>query len=122
MSGTKIVYIEGNDNDVVAAYERYEQEEKTENESVCCIRAGFGYRCCEGWFALAHEHTRYNKVVIVTNAVHLLQLISLDGKNKDKDELWFIRDGKFVNVYDIYPNIRPVNNLMKMYMGNLFEE
>ena len=116
---TKMIYVEGEDVLVYAYATQYGLEHNPDEYMICRIPAGDGYRANIRDLALACEYCRKDTIVVVTNAVHLLGLIALDGASRDLDELWFAHENEFINVFDIYPNIRPVNNLMKMYMSGL---
>ena len=64
---------------------------------------------------------------IITNQLELLEELSINSDINPmysfnrKDELWLFVDDQYYNVQEVYPNIRPVNNLRKMYLTNMFE-
>lgn len=39
-----------------------------------------------------------------------------------KWEIYFIENGKLVNIHDIYPNIKPFTSITRMYLSNLLGE
>jgi hypothetical protein len=63
---------------------------------------------------------------IITNQLELLEELSINSDTNPiysfsrKDELWLFVDNQYYNAQEAYPNIRPVNNLRKMYLTDMF--
>ena len=45
------------------------------------------------------------------------------NKEEQKYEIYFVGDrGQLINIHEIYPNIREVNNVQRLYLSNMLEE
>jgi hypothetical protein len=106
------------------------------DERVDLICAGDGYKECQSNFdylcMLAEMYIDDKQQnfthTIITNLLELLEELSV---NRDidpvypfnrKDELWLFVDNQYYNAEEVYPNIRPVNNLRKMYLTGMFRK
>ena len=138
----KIIYIENSDKETTYFYNEYFHIDGYNNymqgidERIDLICAGDGYRECQSnfdYFCIQAEMYINEKQqdlthTIITNQLELLEQLSI---NRDinpmyafnrKDELWLFVNNQYYNVEEVYPNIRPVNNLRKMYLTNMFEK
>ena len=138
----KIIYIEDSDKETIDFYNEYFHNDGYFNymqgidERIDLICAGDGYRKCQSdfdYFCMQAEmninETQQDLThTIVTNQLELLEELSINGDTNPtysfnrKDELWLFVDSQYYNAEEIYPNIRPVNNLRKMYLTNMFEK
>jgi hypothetical protein len=65
---------------------------------------------------------------VITNQLELLEQLSINSDINPmyafnrKDELWLFVNNQYYNVETVYPNIRPVNNLRKMYLADMFRK
>lgn len=119
MAKVKLIYVDHSDMATDFFYEEYLAKYVKENECVLPILCGeFGYQTSQKIFLENVETVKVEKLVIITNNITLLNCINIED-----DELWFWGwNRELKNVLDIYPNLRKVNNLMKMYMTGMFEE
>ena len=127
----KLVYVEGNDREV-SEVEQFIK--KTGYDGLCdmnsiCIYAGLtGTRKARD--LMIHFHQKDIDILVITNMVILLERIAIDVPNPDSDQLYITKMKYYgeayhislYNVQEIYPNIRLSQNLMKMYMADLFEK
>lgn len=138
----KIIYIEGSDKETIDFYNDYFYIDSYANymqgidERVDLICAGNGYRECQSNFdyfciqaeMYIDEEQQDLTHTIITNQLELLEKLSINSYINPmytfnrKDELWLFVDGRYYSVEEVYPNIRPVNNLRKMYLTNMFEK
>ncbi len=65
------------------------------------------------------DHRLDENLVVYTNDVNLLNLALYDDQIKNY-RVSFLVNNKINDLKDIYPNIRKVNNIQKMYMTGLF--
>lgn len=126
----KLVYVEGNDREV-SEVEQFIQ--KTGYDGLCdmnsiCIYAGLtGTRNARD--LMIQFHQKDVDILVVTNMVILLERIAIDVTKQTSDQLYiaktkYYEEGYAVSLYnvqEVYPNIRLSQNLMKMYMADLFE-
>ena len=121
MAKIKLIYIDNSDDNVDLFCNEYQENYVKEDENVFSIPFGeYGWRENRKRFKkIVEDWEKENKkLAIITNDVTLLQCINIEA-----DELWFWKwNGELKNVLDVYPNLRRVNNLMKMYMTGMFEE
>lgn len=119
MAKIKLIYIDNSDMTTEFCYEEYLEKYAKEDECVSLILYGeSGYRRSKRLFLEQVETIEVEKLVIITNNITLLNCINIED-----DELWlwgWHRELK--NVLDTYPNLRRVNNLMKMYITGMFDE
>lgn len=138
----KLIYVENSDKETIDFYNDYLYNDSYINymqgidERVDLICAGGGYRECQSnfdYFCMQAEMYTVEKQqdlthTIITNQLELLEQLSINGDTNPvypfnrKDELWLFVDNQYYNVEEVYPNIRPVNNLRKMYLTNMFEK
>lgn len=65
------------------------------------------------------DHRLDENLVVYTNDVNLLNLALYDDQIKNY-RVSFLVNGKINDLKDLYPNIRKVNNIQKMYITGLF--
>jgi hypothetical protein len=138
----KIIYIEDSDKETIDFYNEYFHNDGYANymqgidERIDLICAGDGYRECQSnfdYFCIQAEMSINEKQqdfthTIITNQLELLEELSINGETNPmytfnrKDELWLFVNSQYYSVEEVYPNIRPVNNLRKMYLTNMFEK
>lgn len=138
----KIIYIENSDKETIDFYNEYFHNDGYANcmqgidERIDLICAGDGYRKCQSnfdYFCIQAETYIDEKQqdlthTIITNQLELLEQLSINSDTNPiyafnrKDELWLFIDSQYYNVEEIYPNIRPVNNLRKMYLTGMFRK
>lgn len=138
----KLIYIEGSDQKTIDFYNGYFHGDGYFNymqgidEHIDLICAGDGYRECQSnfdYFCIQAEMDINEKQqdlthTIITNQLELLEELNINGEINPmysfnrKDELWLFINNQYYNVEEVYPNIRPENNLRKMYLTNMFEK
>lgn len=138
----KIIYIEGSDKKTIDFYNGYFHNDSYVNymqdidERVDLICAGDGYKECQSNFdyccmqAEMYVDDKQQNLThtIITNLLELLEELSINSDTNPvysfnrKDELWLFVDNQYYNAQEIYPNIRPVNNLRKMYLTDMFRK
>ena len=138
----KIIYIEDSDKETIDFYNEYFHNDGYSNymqgiyECIDLICAGDGYKKCQSnfdYFCIQAEMRIDKKQqdlthTIITNQLELLEELSINSDINPmytfnrKDELWLFVDNQYYNVEEVYPNIRPVNNLRKMYLTDMFRK
>ena len=138
----KLIYIEDSDKKTKDFYNEYFSNEGYANyiqgieERIALICAGDGYRECQSNFdylcmrAEMYINDKQQDLAhtIITNQLELLEEFSINGNINPaysfnrKDELWLFVNNQYYNVEEIYPNIRPENNLRKMYLTDMFRK
>ena len=138
----KLIYIENSDKEAIDFYNDYFHNDSYANYlqgidvRVDLICAGDGYIECQSnidYFCIQAEMYINEKQqdlthTIITNQLELLEQLSINGDTNPmyafnrKDELWLFIDNQYYNVEEVYQNIRPENNLRKMYLANMFEK
>ena len=138
----KLIYIEGSDKETIDFYNEYFHNDSYANymqgidERVDLICAGDGCRECQSnfdYFCIQAEMYIDEKQqdlthTIITNQLELLEELSINNDTNPvysfnrKDELWLFVDSRYYNAQEVYPNIRPVNNLRKMYLTDMFRK
>lgn len=122
-----IVYVEGNSNDL--------------NNVLNIIKDTWHRDSCDFLYSLSSEslsckemisefHEISNTIIInpiiVTNEVILLQEVQIEPTMEDTNEVFIVnyKDDRynFYNIKKYYPNIRKVNNIMKMYLSGTFND
>ena len=122
-----IVYVEGNSNDL--------------NNVLNVIKDTWHRDSCDFLYSLSSEslsckemisefHEISNTIIInpiiVTNEVILLQEVQIEPTMEDTNEVFIVnyKDDRynFYNIKKYYPNIRKVNNIMKMYLSGTFND
>ena len=135
----KLIYIEGSDSQTIDFYHNYLYNDKYKDltqdtyERIDIICAGdgckecksnFDYLCIQAEMDIDKEDLIHT---IITNQLELLEQLSINSDINPmysfnrKDELWLFVDNQYYNVQEDYQNIRPINNLRKMYLANMFE-
>lgn len=126
----KLVYVEGNDKDVanVAQFINNYEINGLSGMNSACIYAGLtGTRKARD--LMIQFHQKDIDILVVTNMVVLLERIAIDITKPNSDQLYiaktkYYEEGHTISLYnvqEVYPNIRFSQNLMKMYMADLFE-
>lgn len=126
-----LIYVEGDDNEVAEIdrfVETYEFDGLSDMNSLCIYAGGIGTRKAREM--LINLQQQKVDIVVITNMVVLLERIAIDVNKRDSDQLYiakikYYEDGHSVSLYnvrEVYPNIRLSQNLMKMYMADLFEK
>lgn len=119
-----LVYVEGNNNDLTNVLNIIKEKwPHHPNEFRYSLSTDI-YGCKE---LISTFHTIFNEAIInptiVTNEVVLLQEISLDNTSENTTELFIVNgEYNFYNIKKYYPNIRPANNIMKMYLSGTFDD
>lgn len=123
MAKIKLIYIDGSDSAADYFCGEYLEKYAKEDEYVFPILFGeLGWRESKRLFLEKKETVEVEKLVVITNDVTLLNHISIEVSIEDY-ELWLWGwNRELKNILDIYPNLRKINNLMKMYMAGMFEE
>lgn len=122
-----VVYVEGNSNDL--------------NNVLNIIKDTWHRDSCDFLYSLSSEsisckemisefHEISNTIIInpiiVTNEVILLQEVQIEPTMEDTNEVFIVnyKDDRynFYNIKKYYPNIRKVNNIMKMYLSGTFND
>ena len=126
----KLVYVEGCDNDVTNVSQMIDscKEGGPLDMNSICIYAGItGARKARDQMIRFHQEGV--DILVITNMVILLERIAIDVTNPNSDQLYIAKtkcykSGHVISLYnvqEVYPNIRLSQNLMKMYMADLFE-
>lgn len=127
----KLIYVEGDDNDVdnVAQFiDSCKYGGPLDMNSVCIYAGMTGTRKAREQMIQYHQDGV--DILVITNMVILLERIAIDVTNPDSDQLYIAKVKYYekgycislYNVQEVYPNIRLSQNLMKMYMADLFEK
>lgn len=122
-----VVYVEGNSNDL--------------DNVISIIRDTWHRDSCDFLYSLSSNVLSCKEMIsefreisnatiinpiIVTNEVILLQEVQMEPTVEDTNEVFIVnyKNDKynFYNLKKYYPNIRKVNNIMKMYLSGLFED
>lgn len=122
-----IVYVEGNSNDL--------------NNVLNIIKDTWHRDSCDFLYSLSSESLSCKEMIsefreisntiiinpiIVTNEVILLQEVQIEPTMEDTNEVFIVnyKDDRynFYNIKKYYPNIRKVNNIMKMYLSGTFND
>lgn len=122
-----IVYVEGNSNDL--------------NNVLNIIKDTWHRDSCDFLYSLSsdllsckemisefHEISNATIInpIILTNEVILLQEVQIEPTMEDTNEVFIVnyKDDRynFYNIKKYYPNIRKVNNIMKMYLSGTFND
>jgi hypothetical protein len=126
----KLVYVEGSDDDVtnVAQFiDSCKAGGPLDMNSMCIYAGMIGTRAARD--QMIYFHQEGIDILVITNMVILLERIAIDVTNPDSDQLYiakvkYYEKGNVISLYnvqEVYPNIRLSQNLMKMYMADLFE-
>lgn len=124
MKRTKLIYIEGGDERLESFYLDYLKNYSTEEivhhlpiGTVGMLKSNNQY--LEHMFYMPQDSC----ITVITNNPELMSYISVDYRKQElSDELWIWTENKgLFNVQNEYPNIRKENNLLRMYLSNLFE-
>lgn len=138
----KLIYIEGSDSQTIDFYYKYLYNDKYKDliqdtyERIDLICAGDGCKECKSNFdylciqaEMYIDNNQENLIhTIITNQLELLEELSINSDINPmysfnrKDELWLLVDNQYYNIEEIYPNIRPENNLRKMYLTDMFRK
>ena len=126
----KLVYVEGDDNDVTNVAQLIDNCKAggpLDMNSICIYAGMTGTRKARE--QMIHFHQEGVDILVITNMVILLERIAIDVTNPESDQLYiakikYYKSGSVISLYnvqEVYPNIRLSQNLMKMYMADLFE-
>lgn len=126
----KLVYVEGDDNDVANVAKLIDNCKAggpLDMNSICIYAGMTGSRKARD--LMIHFHQEKVSILVITNMVILLERIAIDVTNPESDQLYIAKTkcyekGNVISLYnvqEVYPNIRLSQNLMKMYMADLFE-
>ena len=122
-----LVYVEGNSNDLNNVLNIIKDTwHKDPHDHFYSLSAEM-YGCKE-LISEFHEISNAPIInpIIITNEVILLQEVQMEPTPEDTNEVFIVnyKNDKynFYNLKKHYPNIRKVNNIMKMYLSGLFED
>lgn len=122
-----VVYVEGNSNDLNNVLNIIKD---TWHRDSCDLIYSLSSELfsCKEMISEFHEISNVTIInpIIVTNEVILLQEVQMEPTVEDLNEVFIVnyKNDKynFYNIKKYYPNIRKENNIMKMYLANIFED
>lgn len=123
----KLVFVNGSDFRLTEGLYAYCNRFQKKNEYVRCVCSGEGYgsyiKLFESLLNRKPIKSGNMKLVIVTNAIHLLNYLGVDGDDEDNsvgDEFYLFsapgENMRLVSIHDVYPlPITPDMNMVELY-------
>lgn len=79
-----------------------------------------GYSASVKKFNKIEKLILFKNTTVITNSLMVLDLLEPNDEAPIYDVYFYNHRKHFVRLYDIYPNIRRQNSVMKMYRANMF--